>query len=130
MKQKKVINETQLRTLIKETITKIFKENYPAGAEYDPRAPWNQPDSVSETVTVYGTAYYENRETGEEKEVPFEVDVEVEGEYLPDYDDGEKYSYFQPFEDTDYYSLVVNSGKIPNTLSDGLKLVDIDIDNG
>lgn len=125
---KKTINELQLRNIVKETIVKILKENYPLGAEYDPRAPWNEPETTSEMMEIQGTAYYYNKETEEEKEVPFEIEVEVDGEYLVDYDDGERYSYFQPNEDTDYYSLVVNSGKIPHELDGGFRLEDIEVD--
>ena len=53
--------------------------------------------------------------------------MEVDGEYLVDYDDGEKYSYFQPNKDTDYHSLVVNSGKIPQELDGGFRLEDIEV---
>lgn len=125
---KKTVNEIQLRNIVKETIVKILKENYPLGAEYDPRAPWNEPETSSKMMEIQGTAYYYNKETEEEKEVPFEIEVEVDGEYLVDYDDGEKYSYFQPNEDTDYYSLVVNSGKIPHELYGGFRLEDIEVD--
>lgn len=125
---KKTINELQLRNIVKETIVKILKENYPLGAEYDPRAPWNEPETTSTMMEIQGTAYYYNKETEEEKEVPFEIEVEVDGEYLVDYDDGEKYSYFQPNEDTDYHSLVVNSGKIPQELDGGFRLEDIEVD--
>lgn len=125
---KKTINELQLRNIIKETIVKILKENYPLGAKYDPRAPWNEPETTSKMMEIQGTAYYYNEETEEEKEVPFEIEVEVDGEYLVDYDDGEKYGYFQPNEDTDYYSLVINSGKIPHELDGGFRLEDIEVD--
>lgn len=124
---KKSINELQLRNIVKETIVKILKENYPLGAKYDPRAPWNGPETTSEMMEIQGTAYYYNKETEEEKEVPFEIEVEVDGEYLVDYDDGEKYSYFQPNKDTDYHSLVVNSGKIPQELDGGFRLEDIEV---
>ena len=79
-------------------------------------------------MEIQGTAYYYNEKTEEEKVVPFEIEVEVDGEYLVDYDDGERYSYFQPNEDTDYYSLVVDSGKIPQELDGGFRLEDIDVD--
>lgn len=125
---KKTINEVQLRNIVKETIVKILNENYPLGAKYDPRAPWNEPETTSKMMEIQGTAYYYNEETEEEKEVPFEIEVEVDGEYLVDYDDGEKYGYFQPNEDTDYYSLVVNSGKIPHELDGGFRLEDIEVD--
>lgn len=125
---KNTINELQLRNIVKETIVKILKENYPLGAEYDPRAPWNEPETTSEMMEIQGTAYYYNEKTEEEKVVPFEIEVEVDGEYLVDYDDGERYSYFQPNEDTDYYSLVIDSGKIPQELDGGFRLEDIDVD--
>ena len=79
-------------------------------------------------VEIQGTAYYYNEETEEEKEVPFEIDVEVDGEYLVDYNDDEKQVYFQPNEDMDYYSLAVNSGKIPHELDGGFRLEDIEVD--
>ena len=124
---KKTINELQLRNIVKETIVKILNENYPLGAEFDPRAPWNEPETTSKMVEIQGTAYYYNEETEEEKEVPFEIEVEVDGEYLVDYDDGENYSYFQPNKDTDYHSLVINSGKIPQELDGGFRLEDIEV---
>ena len=125
---KKTINELQLRNIVKETIVKILKENYPLGAKYDPRAPWNEPETDSQMMEIQGTAYYYNEKTEEEKEVPFEIEVEVDGEYLVDYDDGENYSYFQPNKDTDYHSLVINSGKIPQELDGGFRLEDIEVD--
>ena len=125
---KNTINELQLRNIVKETIVKILNENYPLGAEFDPRAPWNEPETTSKMVEIQGTAYYYNEETEEEKEVPFEIDVEVDGEYLVDYNDDEKQVYFQPNEDMDYYSLAVNSGKIPHELDGGFRLEDIEVD--
>lgn len=127
-KNKNTINEIQLRNIVKETIVKILNENYPLGAEFDPRAPWNEPETTSKMVEIQGTAYYYNEETEEEKEVPFEIEVEVDGEYLVDYNDDEKQVYFQPNEDMDYYSLAVNSGKIPHELDGGFRLEDIEVD--
>ena len=128
IENKKTINEIQLRNIVKETIVKILKENYPLGAKYDPRAPWNEPETTSKMMEIQGTAYYYNKETEEEKEVPFEIEVEVDGEYLVDYNDDEKQVYFQPNEDMDYYSLAVNSGKIPHELDGGFRLEDIEVD--
>ena len=34
-----------IRQIIKEEIRRAFNENYPAGAQHDPNAPWNQDDS-------------------------------------------------------------------------------------
>lgn len=38
------LTESQLHQIIKESVNKLLKENYPMGAENDPRAPYNQPD--------------------------------------------------------------------------------------
>jgi hypothetical protein len=35
-----------IRKIIREEVGKVFSENYPWGAEYDPNAPWNQVDNV------------------------------------------------------------------------------------
>lgn len=38
------LNENEFNALIKECVKKILKENYPLGAEFDSRAPYNQED--------------------------------------------------------------------------------------
>lgn len=38
------LTEAQLHQVIKESVNRILKENYPLGAANDPRAPYNQPD--------------------------------------------------------------------------------------
>jgi len=35
-----------IKKIISEEVRKIFKENYPMGAEFDSNAPWNQDDNV------------------------------------------------------------------------------------
>jgi hypothetical protein len=128
---RRVIKESQLRNFVRNTIISMLNEsfgNYPAGAANDPRAPWNEPDSAVEKMDVYGTAYYYNEETDEEKRMPFDITVEVKGEYVTDADEEGYSSVFEPYNDTDWQSLVMDSGEIPETLEGGFKLEDIEIE--
>lgn len=127
--ESKELNETQLRAMVREQVEKLIKENYPLGAQYDPRAPWNQAPDVTNKVTVDGTAYYGNDETEEDKAIPFSVEVEAYGEYEDDWDEDGRSSYFVPSDDNDYISLVRQSGQVPDTIDGGFTLMDIDIDS-
>ena len=127
--ESQTLTESQIREMVRKQIANIVKENYPPGAQYDPRAPWNQSPDVTDTVTVEGTAYYENEETEEDKEVPFSVEVEAYGEYEDDWDEMGRTSYFVPSDDNDYISLVRQSGQVPDVLEGGFKLIDIDIES-
>lgn len=127
--ESKELNEAQLRAMVREQVEKLVKENYPLGAQYDPRAPWNQAPDVTNKVTVDGTAYYGNDETEEDKAIPFSVEVEAYGEYEDDWDEDGRSSYFVPSDDNDYISLVRQSGQVPDTIDGGFTLVDIDIDS-
>lgn len=44
------LTESQLHKVIKESVSKILKENYPWGAEHDPRAPYNQTDDIDRQI--------------------------------------------------------------------------------
>ena len=46
------LTESDLHKIIKESVKNILKENYPHGAEFDPRAPWNQTESNYENVEI------------------------------------------------------------------------------
>lgn len=124
------LNETQLRNVVKKTISKILKESgyYPMGAEYDSNAPWND-TSNDEEQTVSGTAIYYNEANNDTKEVPFNVTVIVNGNYETDGDEEGDYNYFVADENTDYEQLVRDSGDIPETLDGGYVLDGIDIDD-
>ena len=120
--------EAKIRKAVRTALMEMVGENYPPGAQYDPRAPWNQKDPDTETETVSGIAYYVNPETEDEREIPFQVDVEVDGEYVEDWDEDGRCDYFQAFEDTDYQQLVIDSGELPEEIEGGYRLADIELD--
>lgn len=123
------LNETRIKNIVNETIHQILEGSgyYPAGADDDPRAPWNDASCEGEK-TVLCTAIYYNEETDEVKEVPFDITVVVSGKYETDCDEDGCYNYFVADENNDYEELVRDSGEIPETLDDGYVLDDIEID--
>lgn len=70
---------------ITEHIHKIFSENYPAGAEYDSRAPWNQEEglSVVSFEPNFSTSTFEvNLSDGQSALIDFEPIIE---QYFKEY---------------------------------------------
>lgn len=52
------LNENEFHALIKECVKQIIKENYPPGAFYDSRAPYNQDYDEPNWDELYGDEVY------------------------------------------------------------------------
>lgn len=84
-----------IRKIIQEELGKVFSENYPLGAEYDSRAPWNQVDNTKEGERAAKIDY--KLIWTDEKE--FALFKDAAGNTFVFYVDGVDKSEFEPYAD-------------------------------
>jgi hypothetical protein len=118
-----------IRRIIKEELKKVFSENYPAGAQYDSNAPWNQVDPVAKSqakehpFNLLGwhqeTAFFEKGG----KYYVFSVESVDRGDYS---DYAAREEFFNGYDedgmpDVDYGDWEMDSDVIDNYVNDNYK---------
>lgn len=121
-KKQVVLNENQLRGMVKKAVTSLLKENYPLGAKNDPRAPYNETDDGTMVMTAHITAYYSDEDGVDEIQKEFDVDIDVPCETEFDGEGTESYPTVDPREIFDAHE------HIPPTLENGYELYDYDVE--